>query len=65
MINTSDQTDESLVRVILKDLERLIDVYLIGTNKKGIRSATVYLIKGIYDTNIVNDQLLECLTKRM
>lgn len=54
MINTC-HIDKTLVKVILKDLDRLIDIYLIGTNRKGIRSATVLLIKGIYETNIVSE----------
>jgi hypothetical protein len=48
------QVDSQLVKVILNDLDRLIDNYLIGTNRKSIRNSAFYLIKGIYATNIVS-----------
>ena len=61
----TEEIDENLVKVLVKDLDRLIDLYLIGTNRKTIRNEALFFFKGIYETNMVNKELLEGLVKRL
>ena len=59
------EVDEAIVKVVVKDLDRLIDLYLIGTNRKTIRNEALFFFKGIYETNLVNKELLNGLVKRL
>ena len=38
-VDETQKVDAQLVKVVLHDLDRLIDSYLIGTNRKSIRNS--------------------------